>query len=122
MPMAIAIAITIITTRQLVVTITGTDGGMVTKGGWLCAGRQAAKRPFKLDDTPLFNRPRTRPRPRSRSWIWERGLEGRCLQRPGAAVRFRLGDPDDALSCISRPRLDEGRSGSPPKNRGRGRF
>src|SRR5262249_22267186 len=32
MPMAIAIAITIITTRQLVVAITGTDGGMVTKG------------------------------------------------------------------------------------------
>jgi len=27
----------------------------------------------------------------------ESGLEGRCLQRLGAAVRFRIGDPYDAL-------------------------
>ena len=32
----------------------------------------------------------------------------------GAAVRFRIGDPYDAWSCIFRPPLDEGRSGSPP--------
>jgi len=29
-------------------------------------------------------------------------LEGRCSQRPGAAVRFRIGDTYDALSCILR--------------------
>jgi hypothetical protein len=43
------------------------------------------------------------------------GLEGRCLQRQGAAIRFRLGDGFDALSCIYRPWFDEGRSGSPPE-------
>ena len=48
-------------------------------------------------------------------WIWEGGLEGRCLQRPGAAVRFRIGDTYDALSCTCRPPFDEGRSGSPPE-------
>src|SRR5262249_56580858 len=36
-------------------------------------------------------------------------------------VRFRIGDTYDALSCIRRPRLDEGRSGSPPESPGRGR-
>ena len=36
------------------------------------------------------------------------------MQRPGAAVSSRIGDACDALSCICRPRLNEGRSGSPP--------
>jgi hypothetical protein len=40
------------------------------------------------------------------------GLEGRCLQRLGAAARSRIGDIYDALSCICRRRLGEGRSGS----------
>jgi hypothetical protein len=30
-------------------------------------------------------------------------------------VRFRIGDAYDALSCICRPWLDDGRSGSPPR-------
>ena len=47
---------------------------------------------------------------------------GALLATPGAAVRFRIGDAFDALSCICSPRLDEGRSGSPPENEEKDEF
>jgi hypothetical protein len=49
------------------------------------------------------------------------GLEpgGALLATPGSRCQIRIRRYYDTLSCIRQPRLDEGRSGSPPD---RGRF
>jgi hypothetical protein len=54
-------------------------------------------------------------RPRTLFRMWEWALEGRCLQRQGAAVKFRIRNAYDALSCICRLLSHAGRSGSPPE-------